>query len=90
MSLHYLKVNEIIMSEKTSAVCWSIQVRIYAFIYSDLSLTSIGYSGVYQKKSKRIVIDGGMAKFKILKGDNPSDYWEVPDLRRCIPTSSNY
>ena len=31
-----------------------------------------------------------MAKFKILKGDDPSDYWEVPDLREYIPTSSNF
>ena len=41
-----------------------------------------GYPGVLLEGTQKIVIDGGMAKFKLLKGDDPNDYWEVPDLSK--------
>ena len=45
-------------------------------------MTGIGYLGVLLEGTQRIVIDAGMGKFKLLKGDDPTDYWEVPDLRK--------
>lgn len=75
------------ISKITTAACGPIQVRIYTPKHS-LALSGAiivnwhGYPAVLLEGMKKIVLDGGMAKFKLLKGDDPSDYWEVPDLSK--------
>ena len=48
------------------------------------------HTSVLLDQSQRIVIDGGMAKFKVMKNDDPGDFWEVPDLRKWNKYSSNH
>ena len=87
MCHQYPSICRTMISKITSVAYGPIQVRIYTPKHSIILSSAIivnwhGRAGVLLEGTQKIVIDGGMAKFKLLKGDDPDDYFEVPDLRK--------